>query len=493
MASPNKIGRYEIIEELGRGGMGVVYKASDTALGRVVALKRLLAKDNKMVINRFLAEAKSIARLNHPNIIQIYDIGEDAEGLFITTEFVEGRDLYRLIKTQKRLSARLAYRIILQVCEAMQYAHSHSIIHRDIKPANILLTKEGVPKVADFGLARHETMKEYEMTGMVMGTQNYASPEQFQDSKHVDHRTDIYSIGAMFFEMLSGQKPQFMRESEIPQPFRPIILKATAADKSLRYLDLSLMIKDLQQVAKKRPASPAADTPSSVSEAAPPPSDFGADSGVAAMPTAPAGRRIETPPTIRGILGEEMILIPEGTFLFGPKGLVVRLPAFYIDKYPVTNEMYSRVDPNFRYRPEEARHPVTKITWLAANAFARKMSKRLPTEQQWEKAARGTKGLMFPWGNEFRPEYCNTVEGNIGSTTAVDAYPEGKTPFGVMDMAGNVWEWTATYLDDRKTARVLKGGAFNGESKFARCFARFAYPEQGLLPAAGFRCVQPVD
>ena len=200
--------RYQILAELGRGGMGVVYQARDVVLGRVVALKRLLAKDNRFVIERFLKEAKSIAALNHPHIIQIYDIGEDRDGLFITTEFVEGADLARLIARQGKLPFKVALKIIVPTGEALAYAHERGVIHRDIKPANILLTQAGAPKIADFGLARLESEKELEKTGLIMGSLCYTSPEQFKTAKHVDHRTDIYSMGAMFYEMLTGQSPQ---------------------------------------------------------------------------------------------------------------------------------------------------------------------------------------------------------------------------------------------------------------------------------------------
>ncbi|MBZ0272600.1 serine/threonine protein kinase, partial [bacterium] len=237
--------RYEIVTELGRGGMGVVYKARDSMLGRVVALKRVLARDNKLVIKRFLGEAKSIAALNHPNIIQIYDIGEDAEGLYITTEFVEGTDLYRLLRKKGALEGKVAIRLVIPICKAMAYAHARGVIHRDIKPANVLLTADGMPKIADFGLARLDDMKAQEMTGMVMGTQSYASPEQFKDSKHVDHRTDIYSIGAMFFEMLTGIRPQHFRESAVPDPFKQVVLKALEHDRARRYQQLEEMIRDL--------------------------------------------------------------------------------------------------------------------------------------------------------------------------------------------------------------------------------------------------------
>jgi serine/threonine protein kinase len=443
--------RYRIVSELGRGGMGVVYKATDRMLGRTVALKRLLTSQNKMLIDRFLAEAKSIAALNHPNIIQIFDIGKDAEGLYITTEFVDGTDLQKLIKNKGKLAPKIAIKLIVPICEALAYAHARGVIHRDIKPANILLAKDGTPKIADFGLARTQSMKDAEMTGVVMGTKSYASPEQFQDSKHVDHRTDIYSTGAMFHEMVTGKNPQFLRLSDTPAVFESLVAKATDIDRTQRFPSMDAMLAELNAVAR------------------------------VAKPNAK--------PTVRD--DSEMILIPAGPFKFGPQGKAAELPAFSIDKYPVTNAQFARLKSSHVYPPEQANHPATKVTWREANAYAKKLGKALPTEAQWEKAARGTDGRTFPWGEQFEIDRCNCFESEIEGTTPVNTFPGGKSPYGVMDLAGNVWEWTSTYLDARKTARVLKGGAYNGESKFAACHARFAYPEKGLLPTAGFRCAKP--
>jgi formylglycine-generating enzyme required for sulfatase activity/tRNA A-37 threonylcarbamoyl transferase component Bud32 len=460
--------RYQIISELGRGGMGVVYKAKDASLGRTVALKRVLSRTNNALIKRFMSEAKSIAALNHPNIIQIFDIGEDAEGLFITTEFVEGTDLARLIKSKGALSPRAALKIIMPICEAMLYAHKQGIIHRDLKPANILLTREGNPKIADFGLARHESMKEMELTGMVMGTQNYASPEQFTDAKHVDMRADIYSIGAMLFEILTGTSPRFFREQAVPPSFIPIVVKAMEADRQRRYQRLDLMIADLSTVWRS-PQKEAAD-----------------------LPTRPLAAELpgQKAPVVASIPAEDMVLVPAGPFLFGPEHRKVNLPAFFIDIYPVTNEKYALVFPAHTYPSEEANHPVTKVTWVDADAYARKVGKRLPTEAEWEKAARGTDGRRYPWGNAFSPELCNCFDAGNGRTTPVNAYPGGKSPFGAFDMAGNVWEWTTTRHEKATNFRVLKGGAYDGQSKFALCFERFAHHPGGLFQASGFRCVR---
>ena len=460
---PLILDRYKVVAELGRGGMGVVYKCEDKMLGRTVALKRLLAKDEGMLIRRFKAEAKSIAALNHPNIMQIYDIAEDGEGLLITTEFVEGTDLEKFLDKKGKLHPKVAMKIIVPICKAMLYAHEKGVIHRDIKPANILLTKQGVPKIGDFGLARTRQMKDMEVTGVIMGTKAYSSPEQFTDAKHLDHRTDIYSVAAMLYEMLSGKSPQFFREADISKAFVPIILKGMAHDRAERYKDLGEMLRHLMAMSKREPV----DNNSMNHQAT-----LGPESKSI----------IET--------GVEMVLIPGGDFLFGKQGVNMNLEAFYIDKFSVTNEQFAKLKRDHIYPLDQANHPATKLTWLEANTYARRIGKRLPSEAEWEKAARGIDGREFPWGNNFSAELCNTFESKLNTTTPVDAYPEGASYYGVMDMAGNVWEWTSTYLDKRKTARILKGGAFNGKAQFAKSFSRFAYPEKGLIPAAGFRCVR---
>ncbi|MCL4235154.1 MAG: SUMF1/EgtB/PvdO family nonheme iron enzyme [Deltaproteobacteria bacterium] len=471
--------RYRILQELGRGGMGVVYKAEDTVLGRFVAIKRLLMRGRASLVERFMAEARSAAQLRHPNVVTIYDFNKDAEGLYIVSEFIDGTDLHKLLRAKGALPPAVACELLLPVLDAMRTAHDMKIIHRDIKPANILIElvpnpreprkPRLVPKVADFGLARLESDKELELTGMVMGTQNYASPEQFRDSKHVDHRTDIYSLGAMFFEMLTNQKPQYLREPNIPPAFRKIILKATETDLTKRYQNLMEMVRDIQsvmEIAKRRTAEPA-----------PPPPPRGQQPPEEPMPSDVAALA-------------NMILIASGPFPFGPEAVPVDLPAYYIDRYPVANAQFARFKPSHQYPPEEAEHPATRVSFLEAAAYAQSQGKRLPTEEEWEKAAAGPQGLPFPWGRQFELGRCNTIEAGFGGTTPVHAFPEGRSVYGVMDMSGNVWEWTSTWLDERKSARVLKGGAFNGEAKFVTCQARFAYPERGLTPHFGFRCVK---
>jgi formylglycine-generating enzyme required for sulfatase activity len=195
------------------------------------------------------------------------------------------------------------------------------------------------------------------------------------------------------------------------------------------------------------------------------------------------------------------ILIPAGSFLMGEKLQTVELPEFYIAKYPVTNADYFRFvqasghrrpDHWLRegsYPPELARHPVVFVSWEDAVAYAEWAGGRLPSEAEWEKAARGTDGRLYPWGNEFIAGNCNTSESATDGARPVDAHPGGASPYGVVDMAGNVWEWTITPYEDDEPWRVLKGGAWDYKGlKDTRCAARVYFQPTFRNGAVGFRC-----
>ncbi len=204
---------YQVTEMIGRGGMGVVYKGKQTSLDRVVAIKLLPLEVSidRDFGDRFVREARTMAKMNHPNIVSVFDFGNTTEGhLYFVMEFVEGTTLHHLIKSVG-LKPVQSLELIVSVCEALQYAHSEGVIHRDIKPANILVDTKGRVKVTDFGLARMDTAKTPDqwgqtMTGMVLGTPDYMAPEQKKGIR-VDHRADIYSLGVMLYEMLCGEIP----------------------------------------------------------------------------------------------------------------------------------------------------------------------------------------------------------------------------------------------------------------------------------------------
>jgi serine/threonine-protein kinase len=202
-----KIGKYQILGKLGQGGMGVVYKALDPLLERVVALKTIRAHlDSEPSLRaRFFREGRSAAQLSHKNIITVYDLGEDNGIAYMAMEFLEGEDLKKKIASKEIQLLEDKLRVMTEICEGLAHAHSRQIIHRDIKPANIFLTNSGQLKILDFGLARIAS-SEMTHTGIPLGSPNYMSPEQARGER-LDHRTDIFSAGALFYELLTFRKP----------------------------------------------------------------------------------------------------------------------------------------------------------------------------------------------------------------------------------------------------------------------------------------------
>jgi eukaryotic-like serine/threonine-protein kinase len=210
MAEFSKLGKYEIRGELGRGAMGVVYEGYDPGIQRIVALKtiradQLVGDHAADIIARFRREAQAAGRLSHPNIVSIYDFGEDAGVWYIAMEYIKGRELKEYFEANERFSTADAVRILTQILSALGYSHGLGVIHRDIKPANIILLKDGSVKVADFGIAHIES-SELTQVGAVLGTPSYMSPEQIQGLP-VDGRSDLFSVGVILYQFLTGERP----------------------------------------------------------------------------------------------------------------------------------------------------------------------------------------------------------------------------------------------------------------------------------------------
>jgi len=206
--------RYQIVGELGRGGMGIVYKANDTVLDRVVAFKVLpdALKENPQALKNFLREAKSAAQLNHPNIVTVYDAGEQDGRYYIAMEYVDGTTLKEILRRRNVIAASGVLHVLVQMCEALAYAHEKKIVHRDIKTANTMWTRDKKAKIMDFGLAKVvEEVRNH--TTLVSGTPYYMSPEQTL-GRNIDHRTDIYSLGVTIYELATGTLP--FRDGNVP-------------------------------------------------------------------------------------------------------------------------------------------------------------------------------------------------------------------------------------------------------------------------------------
>jgi tRNA A-37 threonylcarbamoyl transferase component Bud32 len=206
-----KLGRYEILEQIGRGAMGIVYKGKDPILNRLTAIKTIrfsdeFDEDNIDVIKtHFYREAEVVAKLSHPNIVTIYDVGEDLDLSFLAMEYLQGESLEKYTSQGNLFPVMKCLEIIAQVCDALEYAHTHNIIHRDIKPANIMLLGDGSIKVTDFGIARATTSTKTR-TGIIKGTPYYMSPEQTKGLK-LSGRSDIFSLGIVFYQLLTGRLP----------------------------------------------------------------------------------------------------------------------------------------------------------------------------------------------------------------------------------------------------------------------------------------------
>jgi eukaryotic-like serine/threonine-protein kinase len=264
-----KIGKYEIISERGRGGMGAVYRARDPLDGRIVALKTTAPElaTSSEVLQRYYLEAQAAGALQHRNIANIYDLGEADGCPYIAMEMVEGESLQSIIDMQARLPLAAKLKLVQQVCEGLGYAHQHGIIHRDVKPANILVTNDGVVKLVDFGIAHLESHN-LTKTGRFLGTIHYASPEQINDGP-VDNRSDIWSVAAVIYEFIAYRKafegsniaatiakiltsdpePLSVCCPGVPVELDPIIHRGLAKNPAQRYSSLDEMLKDIQPIA----------------------------------------------------------------------------------------------------------------------------------------------------------------------------------------------------------------------------------------------------
>ncbi len=267
-----KIGKYRILERVGRGGMGTVFKAQDPVLSRLVALKVISGEVEitEELKARFFREARACAKLNHPNIIIVYDLGEDADLLFIVMELLEGEELKSLIRERKPLALEEKLSLMIQVCDGLHYAHERGVVHRDIKPGNIFVQRNGQVKILDFGIARiAATDSGLTRTGFIMGTLRYMSPEQARG--RVDHRSDIFSVGTVFYELLA-YRPAFDRENPIeileqlrsenppplvevdpslPPALAAIVERALRKDPAERFPDLGQMGAELELVRRR--------------------------------------------------------------------------------------------------------------------------------------------------------------------------------------------------------------------------------------------------
>jgi serine/threonine-protein kinase len=531
-------GRYRIKKALHQGGMGTIYLANDNHLTSECVVKEMIDQfsDAAMradAVQRFQQEAKLLASLAHPNILHVMDLFTEGQKHYLVTPFIRGRNL---LEHLQELGGVAPETKVIQwaqtICDVLATLHSHHppIIYRDLKPENIMITDTGHLVLIDFGIARHFQAG---VQGTMIGTPGYAPPEQWQGLS--EPCSDLYALGATMHHLLTGVDPR-SRPPFVFDPVRKIKPSLSSSieqiiDKLLqmradqRYPNVTALKQALLNVT--RPVQPVV---------VPPPPQ---PKPTVVQPQPQPSRPSST--IIHPVDSAEMILIPEGEFIMGTsdeqiKKLLRQFPSwnrewfaneqpqhrfylddFYIDKYPVTNAQFEQFVNATGYKAEsdwgdwrkyytkgKEKHPVVFVSWNDANTYCKWAGKRLPTEAEWEKAARGTDGRIWPWGNAWDKRKCNSSDGGPGTTMPVGSYPAGASPYGVMDMAGNVCEWCADWYDENYyasapnknpqgpssgTGRVLRGGSWSDNPSYARAaFRLWNYPVYGYdYDAIGFR------
>ncbi len=516
---------YRIEGVIGEGGMGVVYRARDMAVGRDVAIKCLhmnLTGDPE-VRRRFIREARVLRTFRHPGAVAIYDFIHGEHVLAIVMELVEGENLAQhLARWRGKMPFDQIRSVLGDVLLAMDDAHAHGVIHRDLKPANVLVRNENGrlrSKIADFGIAKVLEGTTYTVSGALLGTCRYMSPEQVKTPSLADHRSDIYSLGVTLYELVTGQPPfdgshfsvmmaHVANAPKAPSKLRPDVPPALE----------SLILDALAKSPDKRPQSCAVFR-ERLFDAIP--------AGVAEVVEASEASSGPLPERLRDTSGHEMVLVPAGKFAMGPGRREVYVDAFYIDRTPVTNAQFATFLEATNYKPTDAgakrflahwrdgkpprgedEHPVVFVSWFDARAYAAWAGRRLPTEAEWEKAARGTDGRRYPWGRaEPRPSHANFGRSR-DKTTPVGSYPDGASPYGILDLAGNVWEWCEDVFDEdfylngpnmnpklaskpnRKSGHVMRGGSFMYDARALRTYARMGFDPHYRFAEGGFRCAK---
>ena len=533
MENPKRIGKYELEEFLG-GGMSHVFKARDTVIGRTVAIKILTpeAAADPDAKARFLREAQMAGNIAHENIMSVYDFGEDEGRPFMVMEFLRGEDLRSAMKKGHTGDIAARLRLALQVARALDYIHQQKIIHRDIKPENIHINTGGAVKLVDFGIAKTQDLT-LTQPGLTMGTPFYMAPEQVT-AKDVTYLADIYSFGILLFELLTGVRPIAgdsveqlfykilnepvdlapLRQAGCPENIVALIGKCVAKNAAERPQSMSIVQREIAKALEPPKSAPADEKPA--------PKRGGLFAAIAVLavlaialtlffalrkkeePAAPPAKK-ELSATLSTSTGE-MVLIPAGA-----------APAFYIDKTEVTNEAYGRfcsekqrpLPPGFPKDHPDL--PVVNLTIVDAQEFAKWADKRLPSRTEWEAAARGADGRAYPWGNKHDASLANVSDNatlSVHTLMPVNSFSQGASPYGVLQMAGNAWE----FVDELTTpsagaleafAKVMTppptadepwykicGGAFNVPLIQNAAFEWSAVPARCRRDDIGFRCAK---
>ncbi len=545
-------GKYRIQDEIGRGGMGVVYRAEHIIMGKAVAIKiihPLLSLSSKF-LDMFKAEARHAATFRHDNVLTVHDFGESDGRFFLVMEILEGENLKDLLERTKSVVPQRAFEMLCDICSALSAAHQAGIVHLDLKSENIYLVPEGDAqrvKVLDFGLAQLKEDASSEIAdGMTIGTVGFMAPEQIKGTV-VDERTDVYAIGVMAYQMLTGSLP-------FPGDSKEDILQAQLQGKVLKFPKtpvLTTVPSETKKVILSALSVNPARRPQSVAEisaafqhalsyirkaagryarrhklgghdvGANAPSLLGRLSAGLTRVLHPLGKTAGTASNPAGA-PPGMVYVPAGEFMRGSNrgpaderpALPVNLDAFFIDVTPVTNLDYAKfvqatdhAPPatwkTVSFSPGAANLPVTGVTWQDAVDYAEWAGKRLPTESEWEKAARGTDARHFPWSNHWEPTFANWgANPNLhgaASISPVGSFPRDRSPYGCLDMAGNVKQWTASWYkpygptdfksnDFGEKFRVVRGGSYLSKDKAYLRTSNRSHARPDQAGDTGFRC-----
>ena len=541
------LGKYEIESLIGSGGMGSVLLARHRDLGAHFAIKVL--HDNgaeRSAIDRFKLEARACAAVVHPNIVRVFDCGERDGYCYIVMEHLRGESLSDRLRRVGRFSVEEVVRFVEAVCDALAVMHESGVVHRDLKPDNFIFSLQGddeVVKILDFGVAKLATAGHRTEAGTVVGTPGYMSPEQCE-AGDVDRRSDIYALGVIVFQLLTGRLP-FDSDSPLAAMYLHVHQKAPSAHECEPGVPPAISAVVERMMAKSpgdrfQSAASCAEALRQAVGMAAPAASLGARRGWLALAAAgaaaavvaggvlyrpwqlratepdPAASATAAQPASGGatLAADRFVALPGGSAIVGSDAGDCRevalgtevceigpdeTPAHAVDlrpyllaRYEVTNREYAEFvratghapPPSWRgtYPHGTDEFPVTNVDWNDAVAYAEWLSTRdgvayrLPTEAEWEHAARGAGGRLFPWGDFWNAEYANgNRRREEGSPLPVDQAPNNTTDVsegGVFALAGNVSEWTgsdfASYpgspyaptAGDRK-CKIIRGGSFN--------------------------------
>ncbi|MFT5683447.1 MAG: hypothetical protein ACI8RZ_004379 [Myxococcota bacterium] len=507
--------RFEVIGLLGVGATAQVYRVRHRALGTEHALK-LLTAARPGLRSRLLQEGQVQARLRHENLVAVSDIIEHDGRAGLVMEYISGDSLASALKRHGRMGADAALALFLPILDAVEVAHSAGILHRDLKPANILLadTDGGVvPKVTDFGIAKVRTeggKKGQTRVGLAMGTPGYMAPEQWADSSSVDARADIFSLGVVLYEMLTGKLPY---SGSTSLNLLGATMSGTPAPLSaLAPATPAQLVSAVEAAIQPDPADRFADVEafrSALMVEEPPP-----------LPQPRRNRRTRLLTWMAGLIG----LVGLGGMAVAMAGGIVLmwLVGTYMEDTPVGNEPVSvgsfsidrtevsyaeyqkcqRIGDCTRLRRWDnsyaavdlPRLPVVGVDWEQASAYCRWRGGRLPTEGEWEDAATRRR-QAWPWGDSTLSCTRANYEGcTYGGPLPTDTLPDGESPAGVRHLIGNVWEWTATtetlqrIIPVRSTRQaVLRGGGWSTAESDLEA-ARYLAGTKRISPIYGFRC-----